>query len=87
MTDADRIRAAGLRVTAAPPGGSPARAGSRAGGRHLLVCRGCGERVDASCAPAHAGCLEPAAAAGFAVEEAEVTFWGLCPRCRRSAGR
>ena len=87
MTDADRFRAAALRVTAARLGGSLVRPGSRAGGQHRLVCRGCGAVAGVSCAPASAGCLEPAAPAGFAVEEAEVTFWGLCPRCRRSAAR
>ncbi len=78
MTDADRPPAAGLRVTAI-------RDQSRAGGRQHLACRGCGAIVDASCGTVHPPCLETAASAGFAVEEAEVTFWGLCPRCQRSA--
>jgi Fur family ferric uptake transcriptional regulator len=46
------------------------------------VCRNCGTVTDAGCAAGHAMCVEPAAAAGFEVGEAEVTFWGLCPACQ-----
>jgi Fur family transcriptional regulator, stress-responsive regulator len=27
-------------------------------------------------------CLDPGSAHGFAVDEAEGTFWGLCPDCQ-----
>jgi Fur family transcriptional regulator, stress-responsive regulator len=30
----------------------------------------------------HAPCLEPAANAGFKVDEADVIYWGLCPSCQ-----
>ena len=30
-----------------------------------------------------APCLDPADAQGFAIDEAEVTCWGLCPTCAR----
>jgi hypothetical protein len=26
--------------------------------------------------------LEPSQTNGFVIDEAEITFWGLCPRCR-----
>ncbi|MHB1808554.1 MAG: hypothetical protein ACYCU0_04575 [Solirubrobacteraceae bacterium] len=30
------------------------------------------------------GSVSPSDAAGFVIEEADVTFWGLCPACQRS---
>jgi Fe2+ or Zn2+ uptake regulation protein len=138
MTDADRLRGAGLRVTSArlailaavragehpgteeitraarervghltlqavyealnavtgaglvrriEPAGSPARYESRVGdNHHHIVCRGCGTVTDVDCVVGHAPCLEPASSAGFAVDEAEVTFWGLCSRCQAHTG-
>jgi Fur family ferric uptake transcriptional regulator len=67
------------------PAGGPARYEARVGdNHHHLVCRGCGLAVDVDCAVGHAPCLDPGtAAAGFLVDEAEVTFWGLCPDCQR----
>lgn len=134
MTDADRLREAGLRVTSARlailevvragnhpgtdeiaraardrvghvtlqavyealntltsagllrrigPAGSPARYESRTGDNHQhLVCRRCGTIADVDRVTGHPPCLEPLASAGFAIDRAEVTFWGLCPRCR-----
>lgn len=73
------------------PAGSPARYEARAGdNHHHVVCRGCGEIGDVDCTVGAAPCLEPdpaTAARGFVVDEAEVTFWGLCPDCqaRRAA--
>ncbi|KAB1138640.1 Fur family transcriptional regulator [Micromonospora sp. DT46] len=70
------------------PAGSPARYEARAGdNHHHVVCRGCGEIADVDCAVGSAPCLDPDIAHGFEVDEAEVTFWGLCPTCqaRRSA--
>lgn len=70
------------------PAGSPARYEARAGdNHHHVVCRGCGVVADIDCAVGEAPCLDPDHARGFEVDEAEVTFWGLCPTCqqRRSA--
>ncbi|MEH0841692.1 Fur family transcriptional regulator [Micromonospora sp. CPCC 205711] len=70
------------------PAGSPARYEARAGdNHHHVVCRGCGEIADIDCAVGGAPCLDPNIAHGFEVDEAEVTFWGLCPTCqaRRTA--
>jgi Fe2+ or Zn2+ uptake regulation protein len=65
------------------PAGSPARFEARVGdNHHHLVCRSCGATVDVDCATGSAPCLAPADPAGFALDEAEVTFWGLCPTCR-----
>jgi Fur family transcriptional regulator, stress-responsive regulator len=93
VTDADQLREAGLRVTTAglvrriEPAGSAARYESRTGGNHQhLVCRRCGTVADVDCAAGHTPCLEPLASAGFVIERAEVTFWGLCPSCRALKG-
>ncbi|MCG5438026.1 Fur family transcriptional regulator [Micromonospora foliorum] len=65
------------------PAGSPARYEARVGdNHHHVVCRSCGEIADIDCAVGGAPCLEPNTAHGFEVDEAEVTFWGLCPNCR-----
>jgi Fur family ferric uptake transcriptional regulator len=52
---------------------------------HHLVCRSCGDVVDVPCAVGHAPCLTPSDDAGFAVSEAEVLYWGLCPSCQRAS--
>jgi Fur family ferric uptake transcriptional regulator len=63
--------------------GSPARYDRRVGdNHHHLACRLCGDVVDVDCAVGAAPCLAPSDRAGYVVDEAEVTFWGLCPRCR-----
>jgi Fe2+ or Zn2+ uptake regulation protein len=132
-TDADRLRAAGLRVTAprlavllatkesphagvdvlvrsvrarlgavstqavydvcatlvgtglirrVEPAGSPARYEARVGdNHHHVVCRICGMIADVDCAVGTVPCLHPSATEGFVVDEAEVTYWGLCPAC------
>ncbi|MCW4385524.1 transcriptional repressor [Salinibacterium sp. SYSU T00001] len=49
---------------------------------HHVVCRECGAVADIDCAVGHAPCLTPSGDHGFAVEQAEVTFWGLCPSCQ-----
>ncbi|HWH00213.1 MAG TPA: Fur family transcriptional regulator [Pilimelia sp.] len=70
------------------PAGSPARYEARTGdNHHHVVCRACGLIADVDCATGAAPCLDPSGARGFEVDEAEVTFWGLCPLCqhRRAA--
>ncbi|MDM7487208.1 Fur family transcriptional regulator [Rhodococcus indonesiensis] len=67
------------------PAGSPARYETRIGdNHHHLVCRNCGAVTDIDCAVGAAPCLEPSDDHGYTVDEAEVTFWGLCPDCRES---
>ena len=52
-----------------------------------IVCRSCGAIADVDCALGSAPCLEPVTSYGFEIDEAEVTYWGLCPDCqlRRTA--
>ncbi|MEV0061201.1 Fur family transcriptional regulator [Nocardia sp. NPDC058379] len=65
------------------PAGSPARFETRTGdNHHHLVCRSCGLVVDTDCVTGAPPCLQPADDHGFAIDEAEVVFWGLCPDCR-----
>jgi Fur family ferric uptake transcriptional regulator len=65
------------------PAGSPALYEARAGdNHHHVVCRGCGTISDVECVLGEAPCLDPDNAPGFEVDEAEVTFWGLCPTCQ-----
>lgn len=64
------------------PAGAAALYETRVGdNHHHLVCRVCGRIEDVPCTVGHAPCLTPAQTAGFAVDEAEVTFWGTCPAC------
>lgn len=64
------------------PSGSAARYEARVGdNHHHLVCRGCGAIADVDCAVGEAPCLLPADDHGFAVDEAEVIYWGRCASC------
>jgi Fur family ferric uptake transcriptional regulator len=68
------------------PAGGPARFETRVGdNHHHMVCRSCGGVHDVDCATSSAPCLSPSHAGEFAVDEAEVTFWGLCSACRPAA--
>lgn len=67
------------------PMGHPARYEGRVGdNHHHLVCRSCGAVIDVDCAVGHAPCLEPASRAGFDIDEADVTYWGVCSSCREN---
>jgi Fur family transcriptional regulator, stress-responsive regulator len=67
------------------PAGSPARYEGRVGdNHHHAVCRSCGVVADVDCAAGDAPCLTPPDGHGFAIDEAEVVFWGLCPGCSTS---
>ena len=67
------------------PAGSPARYEVRVGdNHHHIVCRSCGATTDVDCAVGRRPCLTPSETAGYELDEAEVTFWGLCPDCRSS---
>jgi len=64
------------------PANSPARYERRIGdNHHHVVCTSCGAIADVECVVGHAPCLTPSDAAGFTVDTAEVTFWGLCGDC------
>ena len=67
------------------PAGSAARYEDRVGdNHHHLICRGCGTMFDIDCAVGAAPCLTAEDDHGFEIDEAEVIYWGHCPRCRKS---
>ncbi|MFF4363110.1 Fur family transcriptional regulator [Streptomyces sp. NPDC001604] len=75
------LTTAGLVRRIEPPG-SPARFEGRVGdNHHHLVCRSCAVVLDVDCAVGHAPCLTASDDRGFAIDEAEVIYWGLCPDC------
>lgn len=79
------LTAAGL-VRCIQPPGSLARYESRVGdNHHHVVCRSCGVIADVDCAVGAAPCLTASDSHGFAIDEAEVVYWGLCPACATAA--
>jgi Fur family transcriptional regulator, stress-responsive regulator len=75
------LTAAGL-VRRIQPSGSVARYESRVGdNHHHVVCRSCGVLADVDCAVGTTPCLTASDDHGFAIDEAEVTYWGLCLDC------
>ncbi len=75
------LTAAGL-IRRIEPAGSPARYEGRVGdNHHHIVCRRCGVVADVDCAVGAAPCLTASDDHGFAIGEAEVVYWGLCPGC------
>lgn len=68
------------------PADSPSRYERRIGdNHHHVVCTGCGAIDDVACVVGHAPCLTPSETSGYSIASAEVTFWGLCPRCQAQA--
>lgn len=64
------------------PAGSPARYENRVGdNHHHLICRTCNRMVDVDCAVGDAPCLTAVDSSGYAIDEAEVIYWGRCPEC------
>ena len=64
------------------PARSPARYEDRIDdNHHHLVCRACGRMVDVDCAVGDRPCLAASDDQGFAIDEAEVIYWGRCPEC------
>ncbi|MFF3984946.1 Fur family transcriptional regulator [Streptomyces sp. NPDC001797] len=64
------------------PAGSPARFEGRVGdNHHHVLCRSCGAVADVDCAVGDAPCLTASDDHGYAIDEAEVIYWGLCPAC------
>jgi Fur family ferric uptake transcriptional regulator len=75
------LTTAGL-VRRIEPAGSVARYESRvADNHHHVVCRSCGVIADVDCAVGDVPCLTASDDRGFVIDEAEVTYWGLCPTC------
>lgn len=69
------------------PAGSPALFEARAGdNHHHVVCRFCGAVADVDCVHGSAPCLDPSSTHGYVIDEAEITFWGVCPACQQRFG-
>ncbi len=79
------LTAAGL-IRRIEPAGSVARYESRVGdNHHHAVCRSCGVIADVDCAVGDTPCLTGSQNHGFAIDEAEVIYWGVCPGCSPTA--
>ncbi len=74
------LTAAGL-LRRIEPAGPPRFEGRVGDNHHHVVCRSCGAVADVECAVGEAPCLTAADDQGFSIDEAEVTYWGLCPDC------
>lgn len=78
----DALTSAGL-ARRIEPAGSPALFETRAGdNHHHVVCRSCGAVRDIDCVVGSTPCLDASDTGGFVLDEAEITFWGLCPECQ-----
>ncbi len=67
------------------PAGSAALYERRIGdNHHHVVCSGCGTIADVDCVHGSAPCLTASNTEGFVIDTAEITFWGICPRCQQS---
>ncbi|MGC8470748.1 MAG: Fur family transcriptional regulator [Acidimicrobiales bacterium] len=76
--------AAGI-VRRIEPAGSPALHELRVGdNHHHVVCRRCGATADIDCVVGERPCLTPSETRGYLLDEAEVTFWGICPTCQEA---
>jgi len=68
------------------PSGSVARYEARVGdNHHHVVCRSCGAIADVDCAVGDTPCLTASDDNGYAIDEAEVVYWGQCPDCAAAA--
>ena len=75
------LTAAGLVRRLEPPDGLVRFEGRVGDNHHHVVCRSCGVVADVDCAVGEAPCLTASDDHGFAIDEAEVIYWGLCPAC------
>src|SRR3954462_9627408 len=81
LTDAGPVR----RIQ---PQGTVARYEARIGdNHHHVVCRSCGVIADVDCAVGASPCLTASDDHGFAIDEAEVIYWGLCSECSGKGSR
>jgi Fur family transcriptional regulator, stress-responsive regulator len=75
------LTAAGLVRRIVPPGSVPRYESRVADNHHHVVCRACGAIADVDCAVGDAPCMTAADSHGYAIDETEVVYWGLCPAC------
>ena len=77
----EALTGAGLVRHIQPPG-SVARYESRVGdNHHHMVCRSCGSIADVDCSVGTAPCMTASDDHGYAIDECEVVYRGLCPEC------
>jgi Fur family transcriptional regulator, stress-responsive regulator len=72
---------AGLLRRIHPPGAAACYEARVGDNHHHVVCRSCGAIADVDCAVGEAPCLIAADDHGYAIDEAEVVYRGLCPEC------
>ena len=77
------LTTAGLIRRIEPAGGPPRFEGRVGDNHHHIVCRSCGVVADVDCAVGDTPCLTASETHGFAIDEAEVIYWGRCPSCRK----
>lgn len=66
------------------PKGQPSLYETRIGdNHHHIICRKCQKVMDTDC-HGFAPCLSPTNDHGFIIDEAEVTFWGICTSCQET---
>ncbi len=67
------------------PQGSPSLYETRVGdNHHHVICRVCNDTRDVNCATGETPCLTACNDHGFAIDEAEVIYWGICPTCQKA---
>lgn len=64
-----------------PQGSVPRYELQRNRNHHHLICRNCYKIIDVKCKDPHPPCLHVDDPHGFTINEAEITFWGICPEC------
>jgi Fur family ferric uptake transcriptional regulator len=66
------------------PLGSVALYENRVGdNHHHVICRSCGAVGDVDCAVGYRPCLSASHTHGFIIDEADVSYWGLCASCAK----
>ncbi|MFC5369288.1 Fur family transcriptional regulator [Arcanobacterium bovis] len=78
------LTAKGLLRKIEPAGSVPLYEIATHDNHHHLVCRNCFTVIDIPCVTGVPPCLEIPDPHGFLIDEAEVTFWGFCPRCLKN---
>ena len=79
--DALRVLSEKGLIRSIQPAGSPVLYDPRVGdNHHHVICRSCGATADVDCAVGVAPCLT-ASPSGYRIDEAEVVYWGTCPKC------
>lgn len=64
-----------------PQGSVPRYELQRNRNHHHLICRSCYKIIDVKCKDQHPPCLHVDDPHDFTINEAEITFWGFCPKC------